>query len=107
MRELSSYFGKEPALLGPKALHLLVVLSMARDEVNWLLRHQHLHSNDKEWIDEQLAEFLLLIEELRGLFYFRFLFICFLQMLIFFVASFGQRIQPNNKKLLHEAVGWP
>jgi hypothetical protein len=53
---------------------------MARDEVHWLLRHQYLHWYDtnkppkltknmqkEDWMDKQLPELLLLIEELRSI----------------------------------------
>ena len=52
---------------------------MARDEVQWLLRHQYLHWLDpnkpvkltkgqvkNDWIDKSLPELLFLIEELRS-----------------------------------------
>ena len=77
LRELSLLFTDQPGLLGPKALYLLTALSMARDEVHWLLRHQYLHWYDpnkppkltknmqkEDWMDKQLPELLLLIEEL-------------------------------------------
>lgn len=44
LRELSLLFTDQPGLLGPKALYLFMGLSMARDEVNWLLRHQQFHA---------------------------------------------------------------
>ena len=90
LNELSLLFTDSPCLLGPKILHLLIALSMARDEVNWLLRHQHSNLNEpnlisfddlsdlqKDWIDEQLAELLLLIEELRSFSFFSFFFTIF------------------------------
>jgi NCK-associated protein 1 len=80
LRELSLLFTDQPGLLGPKALYLLIALSMARDEVHWLLRHQYLHWYDsnkpakltkgmqkEDWMDKQLPELLLLIEELRSI----------------------------------------
>jgi len=79
LRELSLLFTDQPGLLGPKARDLLVGLSMARDEVHWLLRHQFLHWYDpnkparltkgmtkEDWMDKQLPELLFLIEELRS-----------------------------------------
>ena len=79
LRELSLLFTDQPGLLGPKALYLFEGLSMARDEVHWLLRHQHLHWFDpnkpakltkgmakEEWVDKSLPELLFLIEELRS-----------------------------------------
>lgn len=65
--------------MGPKALYLFEGLSMARDEVYWLLRHQFLHWFDpnkpakltkgmakEDWMDKSLPELLFLIEELRS-----------------------------------------
>lgn len=80
LRELSLLFTDQPGLLGPKALHLFEGLAMARDEVHWLLRHQHLHWFDtanksskftkgmakEDWMDKSLPELLFLIEELRS-----------------------------------------
>lgn len=79
LRELSLLFTDQPGLLGPKALYLLTALSMARDEVHWLLRHQYLHWYDpnkpakltkgmvkEDWMDKQLPELLFLMEELRS-----------------------------------------
>ncbi len=79
LRELSLLFTDQPGLLGPKALYLFIGLSMARDEVHWLLRHQYLHWFDpmkpakitkgiaeEEWVDKSLPELLFLIEELRS-----------------------------------------
>lgn len=80
LRELSLLFSDQPGLLGPKALYLFEGLSMARDEVHWLLRHQYLHWCDankpvkltkniakEDWMDKSLPELLFLIEELRTL----------------------------------------
>ena len=78
LRELSLLFADQPGLLGPKVVNLLMALSMARDEVHWLLRHQYLHwfpnkatKSSKnvpreEWMDKQLPELIFLIEELRS-----------------------------------------
>ncbi len=79
LRELSLLFADQPGLFGPKALYLLIGLSMARDEVHWLLRHQYLHWFDpnkpqkltknmvkEDWIDKSLPELLFYIEELRS-----------------------------------------
>jgi NCK-associated protein 1 len=76
---MSLLFADQPGLLGPKALYLLHGLSMARDEVHWLLRHQYLHWFDpnkpakltkglvkEDWTDKSLPELLFLIEELRS-----------------------------------------
>jgi NCK-associated protein 1 len=81
LRELSLLFSDQPGLLGPKALYLLIALSMARDEVHWLLRHQYLHWYDpnkppkltkgmtkEDWLDKSLPEMLFLIEELRSMY---------------------------------------
>ncbi|CAF1006447.1 unnamed protein product [Brachionus calyciflorus] len=80
LREMSLLFTDQPGLLGPKALYLLIGLSIARDEVHWLLRHQYLHWFDtnkpakltkgmakEDWMDKSLPELLFLIEELRTL----------------------------------------
>lgn len=79
LRELSLLFTDQPGLLGPKALYLFEGLSMARDEVHWLLRHQHLHwfdsnkptkymksTTNEDWMDESLPELMFLIEDLRS-----------------------------------------
>jgi len=72
-------FTDQPGLLGPKASYLLIGLSMARDEVHWLLRHQFFHwinpnkpvkltkgIQKEDWMDKQLPELIFLIEELRS-----------------------------------------
>ncbi len=79
LKELTLLFTDQPGLLGPKALYLLIGLSMARDEINWLLRHQYLHWYDtnkpakltkgilkEDWMDKSLPELLFLVEELRS-----------------------------------------
>ena len=81
LKEMCLLFTDQPGLLGPKALYLLMGLSMARDEVHWLLRHQYLHWFDQnkpakltkgmakeDWMDKSLPELLFLIEELRSKF---------------------------------------
>lgn len=78
---MSLLFTDQPGLLGPKALYLFMGLSMARDEIHWLLRHQYLHWFDptkpnkltkgmakEDWMDKSLPELLFLIEELRSKF---------------------------------------
>ena len=45
LRELNLMITDQPGLLGPKALFVFMGLSMARDEINWLLRHQFYHLN--------------------------------------------------------------
>ena len=78
---MSLLFSDQPGLLGPKALYLFMGLSMARDEIHWLLRHQYLHWLDptkpgkltkgmtkEDWMDKSLPELLFLIEELRSIF---------------------------------------
>jgi NCK-associated protein 1 len=80
LKELSLILADQPGLLGPKALYVLIALSMARDEVHWLLRHQYLHWFDpnkpvkltkgmakEDWMDKSLPELLFFIEELRSL----------------------------------------
>ena len=39
IEELNEIIGDQPGLLGPKALIALLALSLAKDEVHWLLRH--------------------------------------------------------------------
>jgi NCK-associated protein 1 len=79
LKELCLLFQDQPGLLGPKASDAFLALSMARDEVNWLLRHQFNNlvltkqaktlrgARKDDWIDKQLPELLFYIEELRGL----------------------------------------
>ena len=63
-----------------QALYVLIGLSMARDELHWLLRHQYLHWYDpnkpakltknmqkEDRMDKQFIELLFLVEELRSL----------------------------------------
>ena len=52
LRELILLFTDQPGLLGPKALFALMGLSMARDEVNWLLRHQYFHSQSTKAVKQ-------------------------------------------------------
>jgi len=39
IRELCLIYTDQPGLLGPKALYVFQALSMAQNEVHWLLRH--------------------------------------------------------------------
>ncbi|XP_055329481.1 membrane-associated protein Hem-like isoform X2 [Paramacrobiotus metropolitanus] len=78
LKELNLLFSDQPGLLGPKALLALIALSLARDEISWLIRHSvHFDpgqpSKDKrnrgydEIIDRHLPELLFLTEQLREL----------------------------------------
>ncbi|KAL1481311.1 hypothetical protein MTO96_015747 [Rhipicephalus appendiculatus] len=42
LKELALVLAEQPGLLGPKALYVLMGLSLARDEVCWLVRHNEL-----------------------------------------------------------------
>lgn len=72
--QMNTLFIDQPGLLGPKALMALIILSHARDEVHWLLRHadnipQKLEKRKNlsdDLNDRQLPELLFYIEELRG-----------------------------------------
>jgi len=67
-------FADQPGLLGPKAMFAFMMLSHARDEVEWLLRHANnlpqtkgkVKANPDDLNDRQLPELLFYIEELRG-----------------------------------------
>lgn len=75
LRELSLILSDQPGLLGPKSLLIFIILSSARDEVNWLLRHcdnipvrqARPKIQAEDLIDRQLPELLFLIEEVRAL----------------------------------------
>ncbi|XP_003739913.2 membrane-associated protein Hem [Galendromus occidentalis] len=77
LKELGLLLTEQPGLLGPKALIVFMALSMARDEVTWLLRHMdnppHKQANKQknnpndDLLDRQLPELLFHIEELRAL----------------------------------------
>ncbi|CAF0929336.1 unnamed protein product [Didymodactylos carnosus] len=82
LKELALIFADTPALLGPKMLTLFVGLSLARDEIIWLLRHSENFpvklqkekkttstgtSNRDDYNDRTFPEFLFYIEELRSL----------------------------------------
>ena len=43
IEELNEIIGDQPGLLGPKALIALLALSLAKDEIHWLLRHNLIH----------------------------------------------------------------
>lgn len=75
LKELATIFTDQPGLLGPKALYLLMALSLARDEFLWMLRHadnlpvkkssNKVHGEDLN--DRQIAELMFHMEELRAL----------------------------------------
>ncbi|XP_037288152.2 nck associated protein 1 Hem isoform X1 [Rhipicephalus microplus] len=79
LKELALVLAEQPGLLGPKALYVLMGLSLARDEVCWLVRHNELGPPSRapgrsrslqgeDLLDRQLPELLFHMEELRGLF---------------------------------------
>ena len=39
IEELNEILGDQPGLLGPKALIALLALSLGKDEIQWLVRH--------------------------------------------------------------------
>uniref|UniRef100_A0A3P8VLS4 NCK associated protein 1 like n=1 Tax=Cynoglossus semilaevis TaxID=244447 RepID=A0A3P8VLS4_CYNSE len=70
MKELLNVLEDEPGLLGPKALFVFMGLSFCRDEVLWLVRHSENMPKIKtpeDYIDNQMAELLFYMEELRAL----------------------------------------
>ncbi|XP_034022052.1 nck-associated protein 1-like [Thalassophryne amazonica] len=70
MKELIKVLEDEPGLLGPKALFVFMALSFSRDEVLWLVRHSENMPKLKtpeDYIDNQMAELLFHMEQLRGL----------------------------------------
>ncbi|BFZ05028.1 hypothetical protein BsWGS_08068 [Bradybaena similaris] len=75
LRDLTLVFTEEPGLLGPKAMYVFQGLSLARDEVLWLLRHvvnppsrsHNVKISPEDFYDRQLPELLFYMEELRGL----------------------------------------
>ncbi|CAL1535112.1 unnamed protein product [Lymnaea stagnalis] len=75
LRDLTLVFTEEPGLLGPKAMYIFQGLSLARDEVLWLLRHvvnppskrHNVKMSPEDFYDRQLPELLFYMEELRGL----------------------------------------
>ncbi|ESO00384.1 hypothetical protein HELRODRAFT_101134 [Helobdella robusta] len=75
LKELGIIFTDQPGLLGPKGLLLLIGLSLARDEVLWMLRHAdnlpqkkgNVKAHGDDLNDRQIAELLFHMEELRGL----------------------------------------
>lgn len=91
LKELAMILTDQPGLLGPKVLLVFIGLSLARDEVCWLLRHGALNSGggnsqkgsgvgtgvgkysgkssnaiDDLLVDRQLPELLFHMEELRS-----------------------------------------
>ncbi|KAK2722427.1 membrane-associated protein Hem-like [Artemia franciscana] len=76
LKELATILADQPGLLGPKALFVFMGLSLARDEVIWLVRHHdNLPSKQaqgknklvEDLVDRQLPELLFHMEELRAL----------------------------------------
>ncbi|XP_064634031.1 nck-associated protein 1-like isoform X4 [Lineus longissimus] len=74
LKELALLFTDQPGLLGPKARYIFVALTMARDEIKWLLRHaanppvrKGMRVPVEEFVDRQLPELLFHVEELRAL----------------------------------------
>ncbi|XP_064476565.1 membrane-associated protein Hem-like isoform X2 [Ornithodoros turicata] len=77
LKELALVLAEQPGLLGPKALYVFMGLSLARDEVCWLIRHcenpptrtpaRSRSLQGEDLIDRQLPELLFHMEELRGL----------------------------------------
>lgn len=75
LKELGLILTDQPGLLGPKALLVFMGLSLARDEIHWLLRHSENlpprqakgRSQVEDLVDRQLPELLFHIEELRAL----------------------------------------
>ncbi|CAC5413880.1 NCKAP1 [Mytilus coruscus] len=75
LRELTQIYADQPGLLGPKALYVWQGLSVARDEIHWLLRHfdnppskrHNIKLSQEDFVDRQLPELLFYMEELRGL----------------------------------------
>ncbi|XP_052216371.1 membrane-associated protein Hem-like isoform X3 [Dreissena polymorpha] len=75
LKELSLIYTDQPGLLGPKALYVLQALTMAQNEVHWLLRHfqnppskrHNIKMNQEDFMDRQIPELLFYIEELKGI----------------------------------------
>ncbi|XP_065191143.1 nck-associated protein 1-like [Sycon ciliatum] len=75
LSDLVNILGDQPGLLGPKALVLLMALSLARDEIAWLVRHadapipkmSKTKVNPDDMQDRQLPELLFYMHELRAL----------------------------------------
>lgn len=73
LKEMSLILSDQPGLLGPKILVVLQALSMARDEVLWLIRHactpppKGKKLNQEDFVDVKLPQLLLFIEEVRGM----------------------------------------
>ncbi|XP_031558221.1 nck-associated protein 1 homolog isoform X1 [Actinia tenebrosa] len=72
MAEMSLILSDQPGLLGPKILVVLHGLSLARDEILWVIRH---HCNpapkkkvsQEEFYDPKLCQLLLSVEEIRSM----------------------------------------
>ncbi|XP_062504745.1 nck-associated protein 1-like [Corticium candelabrum] len=75
MVELYLLLSDQPGLLGPKALMVFMALSMARDEVVWLVRHSGVEAqpkargrvNPSDYKDKGMPELLFFTQELRAL----------------------------------------
>lgn len=75
LKELSLIYTDQPGLLGPKVLYVFQGLSMARDEIFWLLRHfdnppskrHNIKLSQEDFVDRQIPELLFYMEELKAL----------------------------------------
>ncbi|XP_028399660.1 nck-associated protein 1 homolog [Dendronephthya gigantea] len=72
MQELSHIISDQPGLFGPKALVVVQALSLASDEVHWLVRHKEHNppkgkKNPDDYTDTRLSHMLFLIEELHAM----------------------------------------
>lgn len=73
--QMNLLFIDQPGLLGPKSMLAFIMLSHARDEIHWLLRHADnlpqvkgkAKPNPEDLNDRHLPELLFYIEELRGM----------------------------------------
>lgn len=72
LKEMSLILSDQPGLLGPKILVVLEALSMAKDEIMWLVRHacnsppKGRKLNQEDYVDVKLPQMLLFVEEIRG-----------------------------------------
>lgn len=72
LKEMSLILSDQPGLLGPKILVVLEALSMAKDEIMWLVRHacnsppKGRKLNQEDYVDVKLPQMLLFVEEVRG-----------------------------------------
>ncbi|XP_033752892.1 membrane-associated protein Hem-like isoform X5 [Pecten maximus] len=75
LKELALIYTDQPGLLGPKALYVFQGLSIARDEIHWLLRHfdnppskkHNIKIAQEDFVDRQIPELLFYMEELKAL----------------------------------------